>query len=56
MAPSPTKTPTTLKVVLAVIGAAAAGAGVALAANEDFRNQVVGSAKALGEEIAGGPS
>jgi predicted nucleic acid-binding protein len=42
------------KVVLVLIGAAAAGAGAVLATNEDIRNQVLGSAKALGDEIAGG--
>ena len=30
-----------------------AGAAAVLATNEDLRNQVLGSAKALGEEIAG---
>jgi hypothetical protein len=40
--------------VLVAIGAAAAGAGVVLATNEDFRGQVLGSAKALGDEITGG--
>jgi hypothetical protein len=32
---------------------AAAGAAVAVALNEDLRNQLLGSAKALGDEIAG---
>lgn len=41
------------KVVLAMIGLAAAGAGVVLATNEDLRNQVFGSAKALGDEVIG---
>jgi predicted nucleic acid-binding protein len=41
------------KVVLVMIGAAAAGAGAVLATNEDIRDQVFGSAKALGDEIAG---
>jgi predicted nucleic acid-binding protein len=41
-------------IVLVLIGAAAAGAGVVLATNEDLRNQVLGSAKALGDEITGG--
>lgn len=41
------------KVVLTMIGLAAAGAGVVLAVNEDLRDQVIGSAKALGDEIAG---
>jgi hypothetical protein len=40
--------------VLAAVGLAAAGAAVVLATNEDFRDRVIGSAKALGEEIAGG--
>jgi hypothetical protein len=39
------------KVVLTAVGLAAAGAAAALALNEDLRNQVLGSAKALGEEI-----
>lgn len=42
------------KIVLLLLGAAAAGAGVVLATNEDFRNQVLGSARALGEEMTGG--
>lgn len=42
------------KVVLTLLGLAAAGAAAVLATNEDLRNQVLGSAKALGEEIAGG--
>jgi hypothetical protein len=50
MASNPSKT---RNVVLVVIGAAAAGAGVVLATNEDFRDQVIGSAKALGDEITG---
>jgi hypothetical protein len=41
------------KVVLLLVGAAAAGAGVVLATNEDLRGQVLGSAKALGDEVAG---
>jgi hypothetical protein len=41
-------------VVLGVIGLAVAGAAAVLATNEDLRNSVLGSAKALGEEIAGG--
>jgi len=41
------------KFVLVVVGAAVAGAGAVLATNEDIRNQVFGSAKALGDEIAG---
>jgi len=40
--------------VLLLIGASAAGAAAFLATNEDFRNQVRGSAKAPGEEITGG--
>jgi hypothetical protein len=42
------------KVVLGLIGAAVAGAGVALASHEELRDQVLAAAKALGEEIAGG--
>jgi hypothetical protein len=41
-------------VVLALTGAALAGAAAVLATNEDLRNKVFGSAKALGEEITGG--
>jgi hypothetical protein len=37
--------------LLLLIGAALAGAAAVLATNEDLRNQVLGSAKALGEEI-----
>ena len=44
------------KLVLAAIGLAVAGAGVVLARNEGFREQVAGSAKALGDEIAGRPA
>lgn len=40
------------KVVLAVLGLALAGAAAVLATNEDLRNSVLGSAKALGDEIA----
>jgi predicted transcriptional regulator len=40
------------KLVLGVLAVTAAGAGVALALNEELRNSVFGSAKALGEEIA----
>jgi hypothetical protein len=42
------------KVVLVLLGAAAAGAGVVLATNEELRGQVFGSARALGDEITGG--
>jgi hypothetical protein len=41
------------KVALTMIGLAVAGAGVVLATNEELRDQVLGSAKALGEEIGG---
>ncbi|MGH2940978.1 MAG: hypothetical protein ACRDPE_22995 [Solirubrobacterales bacterium] len=41
--------------VLTGIGLAVAGAAAVLATNEGLRDQVFGSAKALGEEIAGGP-
>lgn len=41
------------KVVLTMIGVAVTGAGVALATNEELRGKVLGSAKALGDEIAG---
>jgi hypothetical protein len=39
--------------VLLLVGAAAAGAGVVLATNEELRGKVFGSAKALGDEITG---
>lgn len=39
------------KVVLTLLGLIAAGAAAVLATNEDLRNQVLGSAKSLGEEI-----
>jgi hypothetical protein len=41
------------RLVLAAIGLAVAGAGVVLARNGGFREQVAESAKALGDEIAG---
>jgi hypothetical protein len=44
------------KVVLTLLGLTAAGAAAVLATNEQLRNSVLGSAKALGEEIAGGGS
>lgn len=44
------------KVVLVLVGAAAAGAAAVLATNEDLRNQVLGSAKALGDEVTGADS
>lgn len=44
------------KVVLTTLAVAAAGAAAALALNEDLRNSVLGSAKALGEEISGSDS
>lgn len=44
------------KVVLTVLGVTAATAGAALALNEGLRESVVGSAKALGEEITGASS
>jgi hypothetical protein len=39
------------KVVLILLGLIAAGAAAVLATNEDLRNQALGSAKALGDEI-----
>jgi hypothetical protein len=39
------------KAALAMLALAVAGAAAALALNEDLRNSVLGSAKALGEEI-----
>jgi hypothetical protein len=44
------------KVVLAVLAVSGAAAATALALNEDLRESVLGSAKALGEEIASGPA
>ncbi len=41
------------KALLTVIGVVAVGTGAVLATNEDLRNKVLGSAKALGDEIAG---
>jgi hypothetical protein len=40
--------------VLGVLGLAVAGAAAVLATNEDLRNSVLGSAKALGDEVTGG--
>jgi hypothetical protein len=42
------------KVVLFLLGLIAAGAAAVLATNEDLRNQVLGSAKALGDEVTSG--
>jgi hypothetical protein len=42
------------KAILTLLTLAAGGAAVVLATNEEFRNQVFGSAKALGDEIASG--
>jgi hypothetical protein len=39
------------KLVLILLGLIAAGAAAVLATNEDLRNQALGSAKALGDEI-----
>jgi hypothetical protein len=44
------------KVVLVLIGAGLAGAAAALATNEDLRAKVLGSAKALGDEVSGSGS
>jgi hypothetical protein len=41
-------------VVLGILGLAVAGAAAVLATNEELRNSVLGSAKALGDEISGG--
>lgn len=41
------------RLTLTMIGFAVAGAAAALAANEGLRDQVLASAKALGEEITG---
>jgi hypothetical protein len=43
---------TARKLVLGVLAAVGLGAAVALAVNEDLRDSVLGSAKALGEEIS----
>jgi len=45
---------TARKVVLGLVGVGVVAAGVVLGTNEDLRDQVFGSAKALGEEIVGG--
>jgi hypothetical protein len=50
-----TAKPTGRNVVLGLIGAAVVAAAAALGTNEDLRREVVSSAKALGEEIAGRP-
>src|SRR3954469_14209504 len=42
------------RVLVGLALAGAAGVGVALAASEELRESVIGSAKALGEEIASG--
>jgi hypothetical protein len=39
------------KIVLTLLGLIVAGAAAVLATNEDLRNQVLGSAKSLGDEI-----
>jgi hypothetical protein len=39
------------KLVLVVLGLVAAGAAAVLATNEELRGQVLGSAKALGDEV-----
>ena len=44
------------KFILGVIGAVLAGAAAVLATNEDLRNQVLGSAKALGDELTSSDS
>jgi len=44
------------KVVLTVLGVGAAGLAAALALNESLRESVLGSAKALGEEVSAGPA
>lgn len=44
------------KFLVLLLGAAAAGTAAVLATNEDLRNQVLGSAKALGDEIGGSAS
>jgi hypothetical protein len=44
------------KVVLTVLGLSAIGAAAALALNENLRESVLGSARALGEEVSAGPA
>ena len=44
------------KVVLTALAVTAAGAAAALALNEGLRESVLGSAKALGEEVVSGPA
>jgi hypothetical protein len=44
------------QVVLAILAVTGAAAAAALALNEDLRNSVLGSAKALGEEISSEPA
>ena len=44
------------KVVLGALAVTGAAAAAALALNEDLRESVLGSAKALGEEISSGPA
>jgi hypothetical protein len=44
------------KVVLTLLGLTLAGAAAVLATNEELRNSVLGSAKALGDEIGGSGS
>ena len=44
------------KVVLPVVAVTAAGAAAALALDDDLRKSVLGSAKALGEEISSEPA
>jgi hypothetical protein len=44
------------KVVLTVLAVTGAAAATALALNEDLRESVLGSAKALGEEVTSGPA
>jgi hypothetical protein len=43
------------KVVLTVLALGAAGSAAALALNEELRESMFGSARALGEEISGAP-
>jgi short subunit dehydrogenase-like uncharacterized protein len=47
---------TARKVVMTALAVTAAGAAAALALNEDLRKSVLGSAKALGEEISSEPA
>jgi hypothetical protein len=48
--------PKSRKAVLGLLVVSAAGTAVAMVASENVRSQIIGSAKALADEIAGGPA